>query len=48
MKKGPYHDHLIIFENAVHVDSISGPKRSMRRIGERGNKKADHPENEMS
>jgi hypothetical protein len=48
MKKGSYHYHLIVFENAVHVDSISGPKSSMRRIGQCRNKKAGDPKKEMS
>jgi len=48
MKKRSYSDHLIVFENSVYLDSISGTKGSMRRIGEHEKKKAGDPKNEMS
>src|SRR5580692_10486835 len=48
MKKGSYPNHLIVFHNTVHVDSISGAKCPMRRIGEREKKKAGDPKNKVS
>jgi hypothetical protein len=48
MKKRSYHDHLIVFGKAVHIDSVSGAKGSMRRIGEREKKIAGDPKNKMS
>ena len=48
MKKRSYPNHLIVFDNPVYIDSISGTKRPMRRVGEREKKIAGDPKNEMS
>jgi hypothetical protein len=42
-EKRSYHDHLIVFGKAVHIDSVSGTKGSMRRIGKREKKIAADP-----
>jgi hypothetical protein len=47
MKKRSYPDHLIVFGNTNQVDSVSGTKSPMRRIGEREKKKAGDPKNKM-
>jgi hypothetical protein len=48
MKKGSYPDHLIVFDNTVNFDPISGTKSPMRRIGECEKKKTGDPKNKMS